>query len=172
MLIAFLLVHRGILHRPLLYLSTFLKHHRAEYYDRLMAVRIEGHWEGWLSFFLRGVAETAEEATQKARAIVRLREDHRRLIQERGQGLNELRLLDLLFDRPLVNIALVASTIDVTDVTGGRLIDRLADLGLVDELTGQRRNRIYRYTPYWQLFAESAVDDEAGAPIQTTESDA
>lgn len=74
LLIAFLLVHRGVLHRPLLYLSAYLKHRRTEYYDRLMAVRTRGDWEGWLRFFLLGIAMTAEEATTTARAIVQLRE--------------------------------------------------------------------------------------------------
>lgn len=74
-LITFLLMHRGVLHRPLLYLSLYLKRHRAEYYDRLMAIRENGDWEGWLRFFVRGVAETAEEATLQARSIVQLREE-------------------------------------------------------------------------------------------------
>ena len=170
LLIAFLLVHRQILDRPLLYLSTYLKHHRAEYYDRLMAVRTEGNWEGWLAFFLRGVAETAEEATRNARSIIRMREEHRALILASGLATNELRLLDLLYDRPLVNIALVSSVLAVTDVTGSRLIDRLTRLGLLEELTGQRRNRIYRYTPYWRLFTDAPLPTDA-APFQTTTTD-
>ena len=107
LLITFLLVHEGVLHRPLLYLSHYLKRHRAEYYDRLMAVREAGDWEGWLRFFLRGLAETAAEATITARAIVQLQGEHRLLIQEQGLGVNGLRLLDLLFQRPLANIKLV-----------------------------------------------------------------
>jgi Fic family protein len=171
LLIAFLLVHRGVLHRPLLYLSTYLKHRRAEYYDRLMAVRNDGNWEAWLRFFLHGVAETAEEATGIARAIVQLREEHRRLVQERGPSARELQLLDLLFQRPLVNISLVSGRLDVTDVTASRLLDRLMDLGLVEEITGHRRNRVYRYTSYWRLFQEPAVLDEPQTPLQTTESE-
>ncbi|TAK67226.1 MAG: Fic family protein, partial [Dehalococcoidia bacterium] len=74
LLITFQLCHENVLQRPLLYLSNFLKRNRVEYYDRLMAVRTAGDWEGWLRFFLRGVAETAEEATLTARSIVSLRE--------------------------------------------------------------------------------------------------
>src|SRR3990172_9443785 len=95
LLITFLLCHRGVLHRPLLYLSYYLKRHRAEYYDRLMAVREEGNWEGWLSFFLRGAAETAAEAVSTARAIVRLREEHRALVQGRSPARSGLKFLDL-----------------------------------------------------------------------------
>src|SRR5579884_2324096 len=123
LLIAFLLVHRGILHRPLLYLSTYLKRHRTEYYDRLMAIRNDGNWEGWLRFFLRGVAETAEEATEIARAIVRMREEHRALLQGGGLGMYELRLLDLLYRHPLVNAGLVQSRLSVTAATANRLIE-------------------------------------------------
>jgi Fic family protein len=170
LLISFLLVHRGVLHRPLLYLSTFLKHHRAEYYDRLMAIRNDGNWESWNSFFLRGVAETAEEATETARAIVTMRENHRYVVQDSGLGRNELRLLDLLFVRPLVNTSVVMHSLEVTDVTASRLLERLGRIGLVDEVTGQRRGRIYRYTPYWKLFQDRPDDGFADTVIQATES--
>jgi Fic family protein len=171
LLITYLLVHRGVLYRPLLYISTFLKHHRAEYYDRLMSVRNDGNWEGWLHFFLRGVAETAEEATATARAIVSLREAHRELILEHNLGARELWLLDLLFQRPLINVGLAMERLGVTDVTASRSIERLTNLGLVDEITGQRRNRIFRYAPYWKLFQEPAMLDLTGTPLQTTESE-
>lgn len=170
LLVSFLLVHQGVLHRPLLYLSTYLKYHRSEYYDRLMAIRNDGNWEGWLSFFLRGVAETAEEATITAREIVTMREHHRFVVQEAGFGRNELRLLDLLFVRPLVNTNLVAHSLQVTDVTAGRLLERLSGIGLVEEVTGQRRNRIFRYTPYWRLFQDRPIVDESTGIPQTTES--
>lgn len=156
---------------PFLYLSTYLKYRRAEYYDRLMAVRHDGNWEGWLRFFLQGVAETAEEATGTARAIVQLRDQHRELIQEHRLGLNELLLLDLLFQRPLVNTALVSAQLNITDVTAARLLNRLAILGLVDEITGRQRNRVFRYTPYWRLFQEPEVLDRPEIPVQSTESE-
>jgi Fic family protein len=170
LLIAFLLVHRGVLNRPLLYLSTYLKHYRTEYYDRLMSVRNAGDWEGWLRFFLNGVIETATEAVETARAIVDLRDTHRSLLQERGLGPNEHRLLDLLYHRPLVNISLASERLEITGVTAGRLIERLANLGLLDEVTGRQRNRIYRYTPYWILFQEPVILEDHPAPVQETES--
>ncbi len=73
----FLLVQRGVLRKPLLYLSYYFKLHRTEYYDRLMAVRLKGDWEGWLRFFLRGVVQTAREASATAGSIFELREAHR-----------------------------------------------------------------------------------------------
>jgi Fic family protein len=170
LLITFLLVHRGVLHRPLLYLSTYLKRHRAEYYDRLMAIRNDGNWEGWLRFYLRGVAETAIEATETARAIVRLREDHRALTQAHKLGDNGLRLLELLYQRPFVNVKLVGEHLGTTDVTASRLVERLGWLGLVEEITGRQRNRVFRYTPYLRLYQEPSPSVEEGAPVQTTES--
>jgi Fic family protein len=88
LLITFLLCHRGSLHRPLLYLSAYLKAHRLEYYDRLTAIREKGDWEDWLAFFLRGVAETADEATWTARDILNLRDEHRSRVQAARIGVD------------------------------------------------------------------------------------
>jgi Fic family protein len=169
LLITFLLVRRDVLHRPLLYLSLFLKRHRAEYYDRLMAVREAGDWEGWLRFFLRGTVETGEDATRTAVAIVNLREKHRSLIQEKGLSTLGLRLLDLLFQRPILNVNLVKRDLDVTFVTASRLVDQFRTMRLLKETTGQKRNRRYRYEPYLRLF-EEPQGQASTAPIQTTES--
>lgn len=154
LLITFLLVHRGVLHRPLLYLSVYLKRNRAEYYDRLMAIRESGDWEGWLRFFLAGVAQTAEEAAVTARAILELREEHRRLIQERVPGVNGLRLLDLLFERPLVHVNLVKDSLGTAFVTANKLVDQMESLGILEEITGRRRDRIFSYVPYVALFRD------------------
>ena len=154
LLISFLLVHRGVLHRPLLYLSVYLKRHRAQYYDRLTAIRESGDWEGWLRFFLTGVAETAEEAAFTARQILDLREEHRQLIQERVPGVNGLRLLELLFERPLIHVKLVKDSLDIAFVTANKLVEQLASLGLLEEITGRRRDRVFSYAPYLSLFRD------------------
>jgi Fic family protein len=153
LLITFLLVHRGVLHRPLLYLSHYLKRHRAEYYDRLMAIRQRGDWEGWMRFFLRGAAETATEATATAQAILALREGHRGLVQERT-GLNGVRLLDFLFDRPLVNVNLVKESLEVSFATANNLVGEFERQGLLREITGGRRSRIFRYDSYLALLRD------------------
>lgn len=170
LLITFQLVNEGVLHRPLLYLSHYLKRRRAEYYDRLMAVREDGNWEAWTTFFLRGVAETAEEATETAEKIVKLQEDHRALIQDAGLGMSGLRMLDLLFQRPLFNVNLVRDALDVAYNTARRVIDHAVSLGIVEEVTGAQRFRVFRYTPYWRLLEESQPAPERDAPPQITES--
>ncbi|MGE5206762.1 MAG: Fic family protein [Chlamydiota bacterium] len=153
LLITFLLCQRGILHRPLLYLSHFLRAHRAEYYDRLMAIRNGGDWEGWLKFFVRGVAAVSREATETAQAILRMREEHRQVITaELGGNAFALPLLDFLFEQPLVTISVVEQRLKCVYVTAGKLVEQFARLGLLKEITGYRRNRRYRYEPYLTLF--------------------
>ena len=154
LLITFLLVHRSVLHRPLLYLSHYLRRNRAEYYDRLTAVRRQGDWEGWLRFFLRGVAETAVEATETARAILALREQNREVVQERS-GLSGVRLLDFLFDRPLVNVNLVARSLQVSFATANSLVREFEQAGLLREITGGRRRRVFRYDSYLALLRDA-----------------
>jgi len=163
LLITFLLVHGDALHRPLLYLSYYFKLHRAEYYDRLTAIRIAGDWEGWLKFFLRGVAVTATEAKQTAQKIFDLRERHRELVLAHSLTPNGLNLLSLLFRRPLVNVNLVASSLEISYQKANTLVGRFADLGLLQETTGGRRSRVFRYGPYMSLFIDPdpvPLDDE------------
>ena len=161
LLITFLLVHLGVLRQPLLYLSHYLKQHRAEYYDRLTAIRQRGDWEGWLRFFLAGVAETAEEATNTAERIFELRERHRSLAIEHA-GANGLNLLAELYRRPLVNVNYVTEILGVTFPTANRLVAGFEELGLLREVTGQRRGRVYRYDAYLRLFDDEPTHDRDG----------
>ncbi len=170
LLITFQLMHAGVLRRPLLYLSYFFKLHRAEYYDRLMAVRLNGDWEGWLRFFLRGVAVTANEAARTAELIFELRERHRtQVLEADGLGPNGLKLLALLFQRPLVNVNLVRKDLDIAFPTANRLVARFQDEGLLVETTGQRRSRVFRYEPYLSLFDEPQPDADQLTDPEVTE---
>lgn len=153
LLITFLLCQQRILQRPLLYLSYYLKAHRTEYYDRLKAVRSHGDWEGWLTFFLRGVYEVSQSATGTARAILALREQHRQAITAVGTGSGAgVRLLDYLFEQPVVTVRMVEKRMQCAYVTANKLVDQLADLRILRGITGQQRNRRYRYEPYLALF--------------------
>jgi Fic family protein len=163
----FLLVHRGMLRRPLLYLSHYFKLHRTEYYDRLMAVRLRGDWEGWIRFFLDGVLHTAREATETAERLFELRETHRSAIIDGNLGPNGLKLLSHLFQRPLVNINHVASLIDSTFPTASRLVSNFESMGLLHEITGRKRSRMFRYEPYLALFEDAATVN--GHDVATSE---
>jgi Fic family protein len=160
LLITFLLCEREILQRPLLYLSHYLKAHRSEYYDRLTAIRAEGNWEGWLKFFLRGVDEVSRSATETARKILALRENHRQLVVARfGSTPHAPRLLDFLYQQPIVNVRTVERYLGCTYATANKLVEQFARAGILREVTGARRNRLYRYTDYLSLF-------DAGAPVE------
>lgn len=171
LLITFLLCGRQVLQLPLLYLSYYLKAHRAEYYDRLMAIRNDGHWESWLKFFLRGVNEVSQAATATARAILSLREQHRLLIAERMDGsTNGLRLLDQLFEQPLVTIRLVEERLACSYATAAKLVETFEAFHLLRETTGRARNRRFRYDPYLALFETSLYQraaDDAQLPTRT-----
>lgn len=152
LLITLLLCEKQALRRPLLYLSLYLKRNRGEYYERLTAIHERGDWEGWLAFFLRGVAETAAEAAVTADAINDLRERSRLLLQQAGIGLRGLQLLTLLLQMPLINARLVADRLGITRPTASSLIGRFVDLDLLQEITGAKRDRVYRFTSYLRLF--------------------
>lgn len=169
LLITFLLCQRGILHHPLLYLSLYLKAHRAEYYDRLMAVRTDGNWEGWIKFFLKGVFQVSQSATETARAILQMREDHRQAIADNmgGRAALGLRLLDALYEQPIISVAFAEKRLECAYVTANKIIDQLAGLELLCETTGGQRNRRFRYEPYLNLFdtlAMGQVEPQSESP--------
>ena len=156
LLITLLLVERRVLARPLLYLSLFLKQNRLEYYDRLNAIRTQGDWEGWLKFFLTGVAATASDAVRVASELSALTEEHRRISTSHNLGKYGWPLLDLLVEQPIVTIKHVCVQLGATPSTVGRMLDGLVALGIVDELTGRRRNRVYRYSPFLDILADDS----------------
>ena len=156
LLITFLLTERKKLARPVLYLSHYFKRHRAEYYDRLQAVRDAGDWEGWLVFFLRGVVEVSHEATATAAAILAMRDEYRSRITDRlGRAAgNGHRIMEKLFDHPIVTVATVREWLGVTQAGANNLVNRLTKVGLLREITGYSRNRRFRFDPYLRLFEE------------------
>ena len=155
LLITLMLCEEKALSRPLLYLSLFLKAHRAEYYDRLTAIRTQGHWEQWLMFFLRGVSATALAATQTAKDIVALRDVHRNEVAKNAKALT---LLDHLFRYPTVSVNNVRKLMGCTFPTASKLITDFETRGWLQEMTGNERNRLWRYQPYLQLFHRETLD--------------
>lgn len=156
LLITFLLAHERILREPILYLSIFFKRHRQDYYDRLQAVREKGDWEGWLAFFLEGVAVVSDEATQTARRIVNLREEARLEIGERlgrraGSG---LLLLEHLFRNPIVNVKRVIEVTELSQPAANALTNALEEAGILRETTGKKTYRMFAFDRYLKLFEE------------------
>lgn len=155
LLITFLLCQRQILLKPVLYLSHFFKQHQQQYYKELQSVRDTGNWERWLAFFLRGVKEVSEQATDTARRILVLREAHRRLItDEFGYAAgNGHRVLEYLYKRPVVRISDVRQLTETSYTAANNLVARMVNRGILQEITGRSRNRVFMYRDYIELFS-------------------
>jgi cell filamentation protein, protein adenylyltransferase len=165
LLITFLLCEGGVLHKPVLYLSHYFKRHRQTYYELLQATRDEGAWEDWLQFFLRGVAQVSVQATETSRRILALRETHRSLIAENlgyAAG-NGHRVLERLYERPIVSVNEVRELTGTTYPAANQLVERLVRIGVLTEITGQARNRRFRYDTYVRLFDEPDADAPGAA---------
>ena len=158
LLITLVLLEREVLSQPLLYLSVFLKQNRTEYYDRLMAVRLRGDWEGWLEFFFTGVTVTADDALRVASSILALRSEHLRIAAAEALGRYAVPLLDLLVEQPVVTVKFANERLGGTASTIGGLLDRLVGLGVVVETTGRKRDRVYRYSPFLDLFTNDVLN--------------
>jgi Fic family protein len=155
MLITLMFCHGKILSEPFLFLSLFFKVHRPEYYDHLQRVRTEGDWEGWLRFFLTGVMETASEATDAAQNIWAMFDRDRRRIRERGKVAGTaLRVHDLLQHRPILSIPAACKALDLPHPAVNKSLRKLAEMNVVREITGRKRNRFFAFDGYIQILSE------------------
>jgi Fic family protein len=154
LLIAALLEQWRLLPEPLVYLSGYLKQHQGEYYRRLSAVRTDGDWEGWVGFFLDGVEAAAHEAERGIVAVAsQVAADRRRLLAAPRVGAVPLRLFELLPLMPRFTIEQVRRKLAITFPTAAMAVKMLEELGIVTELTGQKKNRCFSYAAYVELLA-------------------
>jgi Fic family protein len=142
LLITLFLVEKTLLRHPVLYLSYYFKKYRAEYYDRLQGIRDDGDWERWLLFFLEGVAQVANLAAETAQKVLRLREDHRQKIIDTFEraAAAPLRTLDKLYALPITSANIVMGDVGTSYPTANNIVQQLAKIGILKEITGQRRN--------------------------------
>ncbi len=155
MLITLLLCNDKVLQEPSLYLSLHFKIHRMDYYDHLQRVRTEGDWESWLRFFLTGVTETATEATDAAQKLWTLFDEDRSRIQAQGKiAGTALRVHDLLQQRPIVSITAACKALELTHPAVNKSLRKLEELGIVREITGRQRNRLYLYEAYMVILSQ------------------
>jgi len=155
LLITLLLCAEDALAEPILYLSLYLKRNRAEYYERLDCVRSEGDWEGWLRFFLSGVAQTADEAAATATRIAALFEKDAEKIADLGRAAaNALKLFRLLQHRPFISIVDAAAKLKISFPTASSAMANLEGLKIVREVTGASRGKLFVYDRYLKLLQE------------------
>lgn len=155
LLITLLLCSQGVLKRPLLYLSLYLKRNRDAYYDYLQRVRTDGAWEDWLRFFLDGVIEVAESTTDATRRIVAMIERDRQTIHGMGRGAATAhRVHDLAARYVVVRPSATARALGLTDPPVYNAISRLEEAGILREMTGRQRGKIYAYDRYLSLLNE------------------
>ena len=151
LLITFLLCQQEVLSKPLLYLSAYFKQYQAEYYERLRAISNEGDWEGWMKYFLKGVAEVSKEATETARRIIVMREEHSRLVVGGVRGQNGLTLLDYLYNSPIVTYNHVRDRLGVSYSTANNLISDMVSVGILEETGTGTRSKMFVYSPYMAI---------------------
>lgn len=160
LLITLLLCTWELLPQPLLYLSAYFEAHREDYYDRLLAVSCTGAWGAWLIFFLQGVVAQSQDAIARARALQALRSEYRRLFQTERAAARLLQVVDLLFDRPILTANQIKDQLEVDFSTAQRYVDRLEQTGILEEITGQARNRIYRAPKVMTVIEKPITDGE------------
>lgn len=149
LLITFYLYWKNLLSNPLLYLSFYLKKNREVYYDLLMKIRMEGLWGEWIKFFLKGVYETSQESANTAGEIIKLKDKIiYKLYENSVSSIYAVKLLEILFDKPLVEVKDVVSKLKIHKDTANELIKSFEKIGILHEITGKQRYRKYIFKDY------------------------
>ncbi len=155
LLITLLAEHWGLLAEPFLYLSLAFKRHRADYYAHLDAVRTKGDWEGWTAFFLRCVREAAADGVDAAqRLFAVIGESRQAVMAHNATTVTAVRLFDLLPDHPMVTLPVAMDLLATTKPTANKAIDALVQAGVLHEISGKKRDRVYAYQDYLSVLAE------------------
>lgn len=155
LLVTLYLCVNGVLRKPLLYLSLYFKTHRSEYYRLLQGVREHGAWEAWLDFFLAGVADTANQAFDAATRIVGLfKEDRERITAESDRAGSALRIHDLFQQNPFLTANQLVQKTGLSAPTVNAALADLERLGIVAEITGRKRGRVFSYRRYLAILGE------------------
>lgn len=157
LLITFFLMMMGDLRQPNLYLSLFFKNNRQEYYTRLGAVRTAGDWEGWLDFFLHGVAETSNQVVQTSQAIANLfKADQEKILTLKRAGITARQAHAQLQKKAISNAINMASVLDVSVPTARAALNNLKELGIVKDVSGSGKERLYIYTALLDILEQGA----------------
>ena len=155
LLITLFLIERNLLRMPLLYLSAYFERSRETYYAHLTGISTKDDWEGWILYFLEGVEGQAQRSVKTADQILTLKKDWEELLKEQAGSRSLLKALDFLFLQPVINSNRLASKLDVSFQTANTLIAKLEEMGVLEEITGQKRNRRFYFPQFIRFLAES-----------------
>ena len=154
LLITFYLYEKVYLEYPILYLSDFFERYRNEYYDLLLGVSQDGNWDAWLKYFIRGIAEQSKLAEETGYKILDLQKKYRQRLQKESVSTPNFQLLDMLFLNPFVSIPGVSDHLKITWPTAKASVERLVKLGMLKEVSGRKRSRIYCAEELLNILAE------------------
>ncbi len=143
LLVTLLMSTGGLLSRPMLYLSAYFERHRDEYYRHLLSVSQKGAWTDWITFFLRGVADQSQDALTRAASLLDLWRQYRAKVQSARSSALLLQLVDQLFADPAITVGGAARLLNVTYRAAQLNIDKLVERGILHEVTGRERNRVF-----------------------------
>jgi len=139
----------------LLYLSYYLKRNRERYYTLLNGIRYQGNWEAWLEFFLQGVIEVSNNSIETAKRIIQLKETLiEKLLENNISGVNAVKLIDTLFDHPIVTIGQVMDELRISRQAATKLVGKFEEIGIVEEITGKERYKQYLFVDYVRIIEE------------------
>jgi len=143
LLVTLLLCAKGVLDKPLLYLSAYFERNRKQYYDLLLRVSTHGQWAEWVQFFLRGVIEQSKDAFDGARQLLDLQQQYHKIVHATKKSALQIRLVDLLIERPVITTVFVSRSLNVTYPAAKSNINKLIKIGILKEISGIKRNRIF-----------------------------
>jgi Fic family protein len=159
LLITFLLCINEVIDRPLLYLSYYFKKNKQEYYNRLMSVRNDGDWEGWLKFFLKGIAETSQNVVELSSKILELKKNKEELVRKsmRKSSLKVIELLDKLYVHPVITVTSASELCDISYNAAKSIIKTFEGLNILEEKSGRKRDRKYYFREYIDMLNEGTT---------------
>ena len=160
LLITLLLCAKNILDKPLLYLSAYFERNRREYYKHLLRVSTHGEWVEWILFFLRGVTEQSIDAFERSRQLMALQQEYREMVGSQSWSALRLKLVDFLVEQPIVTIVTVRKHFDISYPAAANNIAALVKVGILKEITGSKRNRIYMAQKVWEIINRPSATTE------------
>lgn len=161
LLITLYLVSKGLLKRPILYLSDYLERHRNTYYQCIMRARTENDITSWIKFFLRGVVQTAENGVATFSDILTVERDNESKAQTLGvRSANALKVLHELYRNPLIDAQKISLVTGISNPSAYKLIEEMQRIGLLHEVTGAKRGKVYILKNYFDIFNRPIIYDE------------